>query len=425
MTLQCVLAAQKANCILGCIKRSVASRSREVILPLCTTLVRPHLEYCFQLWSPQHRKDMDLLERVQWRATKMIRGTEHLSYEDRLRELGLFSLKKRRFWVDLIAAFQHLKVVYRKDGEGLFIRDSSDRKKGVLVDGKLNMNPEGTLAAMTGNSVLDCISLKHCKPVIFLTSTLSNNQIPKKKKSGKIARRPAWISKERLDKIRTKKEAYRGWKQGRVDWAEYRETVRVTRNQVRQAIAQAELNLARDVKDNKKNFYSYIRDKGKTREAVGPLRKETGHLVTQNMDKAELLNDFFASLFTGKGSNRTAQVTEGKNRDSENEEPPTVQEEEVRDLLRNLKKKSTEYQITLKEINIKNIKKGAMSFELFTLLIRSYNGITLDSSSTSQGFNAFAFIMRLPLVLPLLCLCQAKSGAGVVPYLQELVSYSS
>lgn len=81
--------------MLGCFKKGVASRSGGAILPLCSALVKPHLEFCVQFWAPQFDRDMEVLVRVQQRATKVIRGLENLSYEERLRELDMLSLKRR------------------------------------------------------------------------------------------------------------------------------------------------------------------------------------------------------------------------------------------------------------------------------------------------------------------------------------------
>jgi len=143
MTWQCALVAQKANCILDCIKRSMDSRSRDVILPLYFALVRAHLESCIQLWSPQHKKDTKLLERVQRRATEMIRGMKHISCEEGLRELGLFSLETRRLQRDVIAVFQYVKGAYKKAGEGLFARACSGRTRGngfKLKEGRFRLD---------------------------------------------------------------------------------------------------------------------------------------------------------------------------------------------------------------------------------------------------------------------------------------------
>ena len=104
-------AAKRASRMIGMIKRNFIDRSKETIIPLHKSLVRPHLEYCCQIWSPYYKKDIKLIEGVQRRATKLVAGIQELNYNHRLKMLGLQPLEERRMTSDLIETFN---IVNRK-----------------------------------------------------------------------------------------------------------------------------------------------------------------------------------------------------------------------------------------------------------------------------------------------------------------------
>ena len=103
---QCGIAASKGNQIVGIIRRTIMYKEKQLIVPLYKAIVRPHLEYCIQAWRLYRKKDIDKLDRIQRRATKMIPELKDLSYESRLLQCGLTTLETRRLRGDQIEVFE-------------------------------------------------------------------------------------------------------------------------------------------------------------------------------------------------------------------------------------------------------------------------------------------------------------------------------
>ena len=127
---QVVEARKRAFRMLGAIHRNVSYKSEGVITKLYCAYIRPLLEYCVQAWSPTYEKDCWLLERVQKRATKMVNCIRNLPYEDRLRKLGMFSLRYRRLSGDLIEVFKFIKGQHTGYLRGMFELNRASRGRG-------------------------------------------------------------------------------------------------------------------------------------------------------------------------------------------------------------------------------------------------------------------------------------------------------
>ena len=130
---QCGIAASKGNQILGLIRRNITYKEKKLIIPLYKAIVRPHLEYCIQASRPYRKKDIDTLERIQRRATKMIPELRDLSYEERLKECGLTTIETRRLRGDQIEVFKILNGYENIDRNMFFSLKKDSRTRGHEV----------------------------------------------------------------------------------------------------------------------------------------------------------------------------------------------------------------------------------------------------------------------------------------------------
>ena len=127
---QCTQAYLKANRMLGVMNRTIQYKTREVMLSLYKTLVRPLLEFSTAAWSPHYVKDRVQLERIQRRFTRMIPELREMTYEKRLAQLGLWTLEERRNRADLLEVFKMHRGLTKIPFERFFELDGSRRTRG-------------------------------------------------------------------------------------------------------------------------------------------------------------------------------------------------------------------------------------------------------------------------------------------------------
>ena len=125
---KCGIAASKGNQILRLIMITITYNEKQLIVPLFKAVVRPHLEYCIQ--ASYRKKDKDKLERIQRRATKMIPELRDLSYESRLLQCGLATLKTRRLRGDQIEVFKIVNGYEDVDRNMFFKLKEGNRTRG-------------------------------------------------------------------------------------------------------------------------------------------------------------------------------------------------------------------------------------------------------------------------------------------------------
>ena len=116
--------------MLGLIMRIITHKEKQLIVPLYKAIVRPHLEYCIEAWRPYLKKDIDKLERIKRRATKMIPGLRDLSYESCLFQCGLTTLETRRLRGDQIEVFKIVNGYGDVDRNIFFKLKEGSRTKG-------------------------------------------------------------------------------------------------------------------------------------------------------------------------------------------------------------------------------------------------------------------------------------------------------